>query len=85
MNQAFFTRIVVERDGEVHGNLAPPFALLMGGDLLARSGRERRSRKVVSPVRHARTRSPIFQGSGLTQDYLVAPAGFEPAISTLRG
>lgn len=75
MNQAFFTRLVIDREGDITGELAAPFALLLGNDFVGRrTGRERRSRKVVSPVRRARTRTPIFLGSGVTPDVLVAPA-----------
>ena len=86
MNQAFFTQIFVDLDGKVRGELAPPFALLLGEDLLRhRAKLERRSRKGAPPARHARARTLVFQGWGSTEKLLVPPAGFEPAISALKG
>ena len=86
MNQAFFTRIYIDLDGSARGQLAPPFALLLNEDLLSsRAKPQRRSRKAVPATRHARVRPLVFQGSGSTQKLLVPPAGFEPAVSTLKG
>jgi site-specific DNA recombinase len=86
MNQAFFTQIFIDLDGSARGDLAAPFALLLGDDLLRRRAKpQRRSRKAAPATRHARVRPLVFQGSGSTESLLVPPAGFEPAISALKG
>ena len=90
-NQAFFTKLLIDDEGEVQVELAEPFALLLGEDLARVLAGQVAERPVQMTGRaEAPWRAEGFweddktlPGQGLKERLLVGPAGIEPATNGL--
>jgi site-specific DNA recombinase len=78
MNQALFVRILVSDDGEVAGELRPPFDRLFWVTRTADDGLLYRRQVPERP------RGPVTGPRGLNKQALVELAGLEPATSWVR-
>lgn len=82
-NQAFFTKLYLDENNQVHAELARPFAILLD------PGTHQRAQTwAEDPAAYEgslSTREPISLVPGLNFDDQVPPAGFEPAANRLEG
>jgi site-specific DNA recombinase len=79
INQAIFERILISDDGDVVGELRPPFELLFRA-----SGIADRGAIVSRKATLERPRGPVKGPRGLSKQALVELAGLEPATSWVR-
>jgi hypothetical protein len=72
INQDIFERFLITDDGEVVGELRPPFDLLLQASGIADKG------VVVRRKARGKQRAPARGPLGLNKDSLVGEGGFEP-------
>jgi site-specific DNA recombinase len=72
INQAIFERFLITDEGEVIGELRPPFDLLLQASGVAKNGLVLRREDRQKP------RAPLTGALGLRKDCLVGEGGFEP-------
>lgn len=78
INQAIFERFLITDDGDVVGELKPPFDLLLQASGIADKG------VVVRRKAREKQRAPARGPLGLNKDSLVELGGFEPPTSWVR-